>query len=171
MAVWLMLPANIANMSPQIGMKFNTSKTPIDRGKQLKGKRILGDGKTFEGFLYAVIGGLIIAFVQLAFADNLNLPAFSTIAIFTLPTGAMLGDIAGSFLKRRLNIARGHSLPLIDQLDFVIGAWFITLIFDYNWFITFFTWPVLITILIITPLFHLIFNIIGYKLGICKEPW
>jgi CDP-2,3-bis-(O-geranylgeranyl)-sn-glycerol synthase len=41
---------------------------------------------------------------------------------FLLGLGAMAGDAAKSFFKRRLGIAPGHPWIPFDQIDFQIGA-------------------------------------------------
>ena len=166
-----MLPAFLANMAPAIITHISGTGKPLDGGKYIGNNRILGDGKTIRGLIAGIITGITMALIQNMLAEYLNMPLFSIIAMITLPLGTLSGDIAGSFIKRRINIERGKALPLVDQLDFVTGAWLFTLIFDYKWFINYFTLPIIIAIIIITPLFHWLFNIIGYKLGVCKEPW
>ena len=86
----------------------------------------------------------------------------------TLPgmsLGAMLGDMAVSFLKRRLGMERGAPLPVGDQLDFVAGAVALTNLvavipLDY-----------LIAIVVVTPPIHLGTNALAYALGLKKRPW
>ena len=39
-----------------------------------------------------------------------------------IPLGALLGDLTGAFIKRRLGIQPGGLLPIVDQIDFVVGA-------------------------------------------------
>ena len=45
------------------------------------------------------------------------------------------------------------------------------LVFDPSWLFTYVTWPILIVILILTPILHRAVNIIGYICGVKKEPW
>ena len=85
--------------------------------------------------------------------------------------GAMLGDIVAAFFKRRLRMKRGAPLVLIDQIDFVIGAWLLTMLIAPLWFWHNFTPLIMIIVLIITPILHRITNIIGYKIGAKREPW
>jgi len=66
---------------------------------------------------------------------------------------------------------RGASLPPVDQLDFVVGAWVFTYLAAPEWFVSNFTPWIMITVLLISPLLHLTTNIIGYYAGIKKEPW
>lgn len=170
-AVWLMLPAYIANPTAVV---FGGGK-PIDFGKNWKdGRRILGDGKTFRGLIGGTACGVIIGLLQrqVTFAgDTLVIPSMT--AIITLSLGALLGDAVKSFFKRRLGYARGEKLPLIDQLDFVAGAWVLTYAFDPRWFTeNFLSSPwIIITIVILTPLLHRLTNIFGYRIKLKKEPW
>jgi Putative integral membrane protein DUF46. len=62
-------------------------------------------------------------------------------------------------------------LPLVDQLDFVGGAWLLLLLFAREWFIEAFSMEIIITVLLLTPLLHLLTNYIGFKMGKKKVPW
>ncbi len=169
-AVWLMLPAYISN---PMAVVFGGG-TPVDLGKNWKdGRRILGDGKTFRGLIGGTVCGVIIGLIQMRVSPSLSLNGFTLTAIIALSFGALLGDMVKSFFKRRLGYARGAKLPLIDQLDFVAGAWILTYIFDPRWFSeNFLSSPwIIITILILTPLLHRLTNIFGYYIKLKKEPW
>jgi len=146
-ALWFILPAYVANGAPvMLG-----GGTPIDLGRKfLDGKRILGDGKTFKGFFAGVLTGTFIGTLQ----GRLVLGFFLSI-------GALVGDMAGSFVKRRLNIKRGDSAPLLDQLDFILGAVLFSLIFARNYVAT----DIIVTALLITPVLHLLANRVTYKVG------
>lgn len=167
-AVWLMLPAYIANPTAVV---FGGG-TPIDFGKNWRdGKRILGDGKTFRGLIGGTACGIIVGVMQMNVPSQWSLGSFTLTAIITLSFGALLGDMMKSFFKRRAGFERGAELPLIDQLDFVAGAWVLTYIFDPVWFSDNFTFWIIITVLILTPLLHRLTNIIGYYIKLKKEPW
>ncbi|MDY6775836.1 MAG: CDP-2,3-bis-(O-geranylgeranyl)-sn-glycerol synthase [Halobacteria archaeon] len=165
-AVWLMLPAYIPNNAAVI---FGGGRR-IDAGKEWGGRRILGDGKTWRGSVGGFVSGLVVALV-LNLVSASGVPEFSIGAAVTLPLGAVLGDIGASFVKRRLGRERGESFPLLDQLDFVAGAWGLTAVFDTDWFLRLFTAEIIIAVLIITPLLHLTVNVVGYKIGVKNEPW
>lgn len=169
--VWLILPAALPNSAASVVSFFLKRTTPIDFGKSLGEQRILGDGKSCEGLLGGIIFGVILAIVQNYFSKFIGMPEFPFIVMFALPLGSLLGDIIASFFKRRLNIQRGKSLPLIDQLDFVLGAWLLTFIFAPEWFLTHYNLLIIILTLLLIPVFHLLFNIVGYKIGISREPW
>jgi len=164
--MWLMLPAYIANPTAVV---FGGGK-PIDSGKNWSdGRRIFGDGKTYRGLVGGTACGIVIGIIQMQVQWA---PAhFSYIAIFTLSFGALLGDIVKSFFKRRLGYERGAKFPLVDQLDFVAGAWVLTYLLAPEWFTGNFTLWIMIAVLIITPVLHRVTNIVGYYAKLKKEPW
>jgi len=167
-AVWLMLPAYIANPTAVV---FGGG-TPLDFGKNWRdGRRILGDGKTIRGLIGGTACGILAGLIQMQLALFPDLGRFTLTAIITLSFGALLGDIIKSFFKRRLGFARGAEFPLVDQLDFVAGAWVLTYIFEPRWFTTNFTFEIIIAVLILTPVLHRVTNIIGYYIKLKKEPW
>jgi len=170
-ALWLVLPAYIANASALI---FGGGK-PIDFGKSWKdGRRILGDGKTwrglFSGVLVGMIGGFglsVVAkyaansdFAFLGLNDFMGFP-FMIPIIAAISFGALIGDIVESFFKRRINKDRGKDWIPFDQLDFIVGALLfvfivagflqITNFTSTNWFFSSFSiWHILVLIFI-TP--------------------
>ncbi len=167
-AVWLMLPAYIANPTAVV---FGGG-TPIDFGKNWRdGRRIFGDGKTFRGLLGGTACGIIVGLLQRQVSSNDIFIVPSITALIALSLGALLGDIVKSFFKRRLGFERGAKLPLVDQLDFVAGAWILTYVFDPQWFADNFTFWIIITVLVLTPVLHRLTNIIGYYIKVKKEPW
>jgi len=175
-----MLPAYLANVSALI---FGGG-TPIDGERNFRdGKRLFGNGKTWKGLILGIMVGIGIGILQGALSgyviqgfnvnsslDNLYytlLPSNmveGAIRGLCLGTGALVGDIVGSFIKRRLKIERGRPAPLLDQLDFVIGA----LIFASLVVVV----PLNLTILIIvlSIFLHLGANVIAYLLGM-KKVW
>jgi CDP-2,3-bis-(O-geranylgeranyl)-sn-glycerol synthase len=170
-ALWLMLPAYVPNSSAVLF----AGKTPVDFGHNFfDGRRIFGPGKTLRGLIGGTLSGIAVGlFLQLIKeSTQLGVPSFEPISVIvTLSLGAMLGDLTMSFLKRRLGLDRGSPLPVADQLDFVVGAWVLTYIFFSDWFVQNFTLPVIVVLLILSPLLHVAVNFVGYKLGKKKEPW
>jgi CDP-2,3-bis-(O-geranylgeranyl)-sn-glycerol synthase len=168
--VWLIIPAYAANgLAPLF-----KGKHMMDFGKTLKKQPVFGSGKTWEGFIGGVIVGGVIGLVeQLAYPllpwglspQALNLaPMTLTLGLF-LGLGAMTGDLCGAFIKRRCGIDRGRPAPLLDQEDFIIGSIFFARILTPirpEWFVLAF---------FMTPVLHIIANIIAYILKVKKEPW
>lgn len=143
-------------------------KTYLDFGKNFfDGRPLFGKGKTFRG----TIAGVVVGSVG-ALAVSVFFPGFTT-AIggnyfhygFLLTIGAMLGDIVGSFIKRRLGLARGESVLLLDQLDFVAGGILLGMIlFTPNvWQIAF--------LAALTLLMHKIANVIAFNARLKQVPW
>jgi CDP-2,3-bis-(O-geranylgeranyl)-sn-glycerol synthase len=184
-SIWLMLPAYIANpMAAVFG-----GGTPIDLGKYFPdGRRILGNGKTIRGLVAGTACGIVIGFIQIGLAPRLmasgvldNWPMFYDVLgayslctlsiVFLMAFGSLLGDSGESFIKRRLDLERGAMFPVADQLDFVLGAWVLTYIFAAHWFNTYFSFWIIVTVLVATPLLHLAANIFGYLIKVKKEPW
>jgi CDP-2,3-bis-(O-geranylgeranyl)-sn-glycerol synthase len=173
-AFWAMLPAYVPNNAAVL----TGGGPPIDGGRTWGGERILGDGKTWQGTVGGIAAGAVLALLLNAARPTLNeavtvsLPAaFPLGAIVALPTGALLGDIGASFLKRRTGRERGAAFPGIDQLDFVVGSLALTALAAPAWFGGTFTLPVLATVLVITPLLHISTNVLAYKLSLKSEPW
>ena len=166
-----MLPAYVPNSAAAaIG-----GGAAIDGGLHWRdGRRLLGDGKTIRGFIGGVACGCIVGCIQIlaqGFPLFSLLPALSFLPVVLLATGALAGDMVKSFFKRRAGIERGGKWPLIDQYDFVIGAFVFLIIGDHSFALSTLTLPVIITILIITPILHRVVNIIGYKMGVKDVPW
>ncbi len=87
--------------------------------------------------------------------------------------GAALGDLVGSFIKRRFNLISGAPAPLIDQLDFILFAIFITSIPAIFW-PELFLFPdinIIIFLIILTPSVSIIANTIAYLIGLKDVPW
>jgi CDP-2,3-bis-(O-geranylgeranyl)-sn-glycerol synthase len=182
-ALWIVIPAYIANGTALL----TGGGKPIDFGKKFKdGKRILGDGKTWNGlFVGAFLGissgfGLSIVaiyandseFAFLGLNDFGRFPLMIPI-VFSICFGALTGDIVESFLKRRIGIKRGEDWIPFDQIDFIIGALLLSLITaslihilgfsKHNWFFESFTIWHIIVLLVITPFFHIFANFVHRK--------
>lgn len=126
-AFWFILPAYFANGSPVI---IGGGK-PIDGGRMWRdGNRLFGDGKTYRGFIGGVLIGSIIGVIQFFFENPLEGNTSPIFRAFFLSLGALLGDLIGSFIKRRMNIDRGKPALGMDQLGFVfIGILLVVLAF------------------------------------------
>ncbi|MFQ6128051.1 MAG: CDP-2,3-bis-(O-geranylgeranyl)-sn-glycerol synthase [Thermoplasmata archaeon] len=178
-AFWFMIPAYVANPTAVL---FGGG-TPMDFGLKFRdGRRILGDGKTWRGFTGGIFSGMLVGGIQHLSASLAGVwkflfgsPLQAALLLFLLPCGALLGDILGSFIKRRAGIERGAKTPGLDQYDFLIGTILLLLIFQTAWFLKYYvldySFVGLIFIIFITPLLHRVVNILGYKLGKKDVPW
>ena len=155
-ALKFIFPAYCANAAPVIA----GGGRPMDFGKTFfDGKPIFGKNKTFRGFFFGLAVGVTVGLVECVFFDYPFL--FSVLS----PLGALLGDLTGAFLKRRLGIAPGGLLPIVDQVDFVVGA----ILFSLPLAIIY--WELAVAVIIITPPIHLLTNFLAYKLKLKNNPW
>ncbi len=154
----------------------------MDLGRSLRdGRRVLGDGKTWRGLfgggLSAVLVGTLLWPSSALWSEPLTLGAFVNWLgpVTTLAFGALLGDLLGSFIKRRLGIVRGDRAPVLDQYDFVLGALLLTVALFPGWLLEhYFIGEAifgLILIIVVTPILHRAVNIIGYRIGKKEVPW
>jgi len=145
------LPAYFANATPTI---FGGGP-PIDFNRNFTdGRRIFGENKTIMGFI-----------AGLAFGTTVGIMENEVLRGFLLSFGALVGDLAGAFIKRRAGLSPGAPLPILDQLDFIAGA----LILSSR----FFTYDTVTIIFVIgiTLILHVFTNLIAYFLKIKRKPW
>ncbi len=163
-ALYFIFPAYCANAIPVI---FGGGR-PIDDGRTfLDGKPIFGAHKTFRGFFAGLLIGTLVGALQSVIGESSSMPLFEYPLLlgFTTSLGALLGDLLESFIKRRLNLSPGAPFPVVDQLDFVIGALLFSLIVSPPSLTT------ALLIIIMTPPIHLLTNFMAYLLGVKKTPW
>ena len=172
-AFWAMLPAYIPNNAAVLA----GGGAPIDGGRTIDGRRLLGDGKTWRGTAVGTLAGFLLAqglnvvAPAVSVQTGVSVPTFPVAAAFGLAFGAMLGDISASFLKRRTGRQRGAAFPVVDQLDFVVGALACAALLDFGWFVGTFTLPVVGVVIVLTPILHVVTNGAAYVLGLKEEPY
>ncbi|MBS7633801.1 CDP-2,3-bis-(O-geranylgeranyl)-sn-glycerol synthase [Candidatus Bathyarchaeota archaeon] len=154
----LIFPAYCANAMPVIaGGGF-----PLDFGRNfVDGRPIFGKNKTFRGFFAGLVIGTLIGFAESSFFG------YHILSGLMLSLGALLGDLFGAFLKRRLQIPPGGLLPVVDQVDFVVGAILFSLpVLSATW-----SWELVLVALLVTPPIHMLTNFVAYKLKLKSNPW
>ena len=167
-----MLPAYFANMAPIMVRKIDIFAFPIDNNKKINNTPLLGKNKTFRGFIFGTIFGIIVAYLQFLLSD---LGFFKSISFFDYQSwflfgllmgfGALTGDLIKSFFKRRLGFKPGAKFVPFDQTDFVVGALvFILPVFEV-------TLKIFIVSLILSFILHVIVNHIAFYLKIRNEKW
>ncbi len=95
------------------------------------------------------------------------------IRIILVSYGASLGDLAGSFMKRRFNYPSGAPFWIVDQLDFALGAILLATIPAFI-FPGIYYAPdlnIIIFLMIITPSISIIANTVAYVVGWKDVPW
>lgn len=115
--IYLMLPVYCANMAPPFVKYWPGWNRPIDA-------RRLGSHKTVVGFISGIIAACAVVYIQSRIQWPGNLVSYNNWLSLGLATGfgAMLGDTAKSFFKRRIGIAPGNAWLPWDQLDFILGG-------------------------------------------------
>ncbi len=186
LSLWLGLPAWIANSTPVV---FGGG-APIDGGRRFyDGHRILGDSKTIRGFVAGIVCGTLVGLVQVMAAPTVRewLTGYITMtksvrdiielgssggniamALCTsllLSTGTLVGDMLGSFVKRRVGVESGGPSPVLDQIGFILMA----LVFAS---------PILkpdplypAVLIVLTLIAHWLSNAGSYLLGLKEHPW
>jgi CDP-2,3-bis-(O-geranylgeranyl)-sn-glycerol synthase len=178
-ALWFFFPAGIANMSPVFANNISALKGftyPIDMGKKFRGKRILGDHKTFRGLISGLIGGILGGGLQILIYNNFSwVKSISDTIDYSNPKvlligaalgfGALVGDSIKSFFKRQIGIQPGHGWFPFDQLDFIIGGLLFASLFVTLPFSTY------IIIAIVWLILHPVANILGWVLKLKDKPF
>jgi CDP-2,3-bis-(O-geranylgeranyl)-sn-glycerol synthase len=140
--LWYLLPAALGNHNASCGnrlwfpgfLKKHLARldVPIDLGATWRGKDIFGRNKTWRGFAVGILTGVLAAGVQAALFVNFSFFQNNTLVDYGkvnfvlmgafLGGGALLGDLAESFIKRRLGKPSGRPWFPWDQADWIIGA-------------------------------------------------
>ncbi len=170
-AFWIILPAYFANSSPVYFTSRMKNLHPIDfNGKFLDGRPILGKGKTFEGTISGIAVGTVVGWVQVMLQKLGGLGVYFTYQMslelaFALASAAIIGDMIGSFIKRRMGKKRGEESFLLDTLDFLVPSLLVVyLMVGMDVYTAAF-------LMVITPMVHRAANILAYKLGMKDVPW
>lgn len=149
-------PAYVANGAPVI---FGGGR-PLDLGRKLFGKPIFGKHKTIRGTVLGILSGCLIGGIESAF-----IPYMLVVGIL-LSLGTHAGDLAGSFIKRRLGRKEGQSSVIMDQYMFLIFALLFALPAGHL--------PGILGILflaILTGILHKSTNMVANKAKIKEVPW
>ena len=161
-----LLPVYIANASPvMLG-----GGAPLDFGKNLSdGRRIFGDGKTVRGFAGGVLsgivaGGIITFLFPLSFFSSVQA---QFLAATFMSFGTLVGDAAGSFIKRRMNVDSGKPF-FLDIILFLVVALLFSLPVTSS---TAYTADKLAFYFALTIILHPLTNLLANRAGLKKVPW
>jgi CDP-2,3-bis-(O-geranylgeranyl)-sn-glycerol synthase len=173
-SLYFFLPAYCANMAPVVFARFNPLMQRVDMGYELNGRPLFGTSKTWGGLLYAILAGTLVFLLQqtylheYAFFQGLELFDYTEMTLWLgvlLGAGAILGDLMASFCKRRIGKESGAPWIPFDQLDFVVGGLLVaSLVYFPGWNHT-------AVLAVLTPLFSLGANTIGYLMGLQDVWW
>lgn len=161
-----MVPCYVANAAPVlIG-----GGARLDFGIKLKdGMPLFGKTKTIRGFFGGIFAGIaaaaVLAFLWpgLLFGDMETLLASGIM----LSVGALAGDAAGSFIKRRIGVDEGKHFNFLDQMDFIAGG----LLLAYPFAAAVYAPLNILFIFAVSYALHLAANVIANRMGLKKVPW
>lgn len=158
--LWYMLPAFVADMAPPFVKYWHGWNPPISR-------RWLGSHKTIVGFALGVAAAVVTTLVQSRVRWRGSLVSYDHWLVLGLlfGVGAMAGDSAKSFIKRRLGIAPGRAWIPADQLDYIVGALALT------WGFARLGWADVALILAVSFAGQFIVSRVGYWLGVRDVPF
>ncbi len=169
----VMIPPYASNGLAAVVPKALQRTTPIDMGRMfIDGRRIFGDGKTVEGFVFGSLLGFLLSLLLyktlapalLTSCHNCYVPDVPTTLILCVL--ALSGDLLGSFIKRRIGLPRGAPAPLLDQLNFIMFP------LVYLYLMTSIVTAEFVAICVLLTLtLHLLANLLAYKLHIKSVPW
>ena len=178
--LYFFLPAYFTNMTPPLMRSFGFLKCldkPVDSGKSFRGQPFFGSHKTWRG----VVGGISVGILtvslqawlyQFPFIKEISFLNYQEINIFLfgflISGGAIFGDLFFAFIKRRLKLEPGARFFPFDQINYIIGAaLFLTLFFKSRSF----DLMVWLSLLILTPILHIMATQIGFLLGLSRSKW
>src|SRR3989442_1370067 len=120
----------------------------------------VGPHKTVLGVVLGVVAATLTTLVQWLVAWSGSIVTYEDWPLLGVlfGAGAMAGDSAKSFFKRRLGVEPGRPWIPFDQLDFVLGA--LVLIAPRLAL----AWPDVVTILLLSFCGHILVNHLGYWL-------
>lgn len=180
-AGWVFLPAAGALIPHAPVLRFDLMKglkRPIDGGLALRGKRVLGDNKTWRGAL-VMFSGALATTVGLTRSERFRARLPEELAAAPpaaygalLGLGVVAGELPTSFVKRQLGIAPGQGgsaavgalFAIYDQADIVLGS---ALTLRPYWRPSA---RELAGAFLAVTVVHLGFNVAGYALGARTRP-
>lgn len=131
-ALYFFVPAYVANMAPVFAKgHLAFLDRPLDGGATFRGRRVLGDHKTWRGLVVGVAAATAAFAVQRLVYDGGRLESLALVDYgrvspwlgTLLGTGTIAGDAVKSFFKRQVGIAPGDAWLVFDQMDFMVGAY------------------------------------------------
>jgi CDP-2,3-bis-(O-geranylgeranyl)-sn-glycerol synthase len=168
-SILLILPSYFANSIPVV----LGGGAPIDGKRKFQDKqRIFGDGKTIRGFLAGIFAAILVGAIEALALSGSSFSLFDSnstyvYAGFLLGLGTMIGDLAGSFIKRRQKLSQGKPSFLMDQLLFLFAA----LAFSFPLAAHLLSLESMLFLAVLTYFVHVGANILANRWGLKKVPW
>ena len=180
--LFLILAFVLAGVLHSLWLKNRLSQAlaiPLDGGRMLRGRPILGENKTLRGFVVMIpAAALAFAVVSALLSLPQGVPP-ATLWQLT-PTGYaalgawagfgfMAGELPNSFVKRQLGILPGQapaSRPtraicfIIDHIDSIVGMLVAVTIAVHT------PWTTWLWVLILGPSIHWLFSWLLYRMGV-----
>ncbi len=179
--LWVFVPVLGAYLAHAPVLRFDllrAFKRPLDAGRTFRGRRLLGDNKTWRGAL-VMFAGVLVATMGLSLSaaywrripfqlQDVGPVWFGSL----LGLGVVLGELPNSFIKRQFDIAPGAQrrsllgvlLSILDQGDFVFGVW---LLLAPVWTMTLGQAVLAFMVVVVA---HGCVNLIGYAIG-ARRSW
>ncbi len=168
--IWLFLPAGCANMAAAASKCVPFLSYPIDANKTWRGNIIFGSHKTWRGLFFGFLAAIAMAYIQQTIyhtGANYYLFDYSHLNFWILgvlmASGALLGDLLRSFIKRRLHINPGTLWFPFDQVDWILGAIIFT-----AWYVPISLGQMIIAVLL-SVLIHPLVNYVCYLIHMQKN--
>lgn len=146
----------VANGAALLSRKLPLPEWPIDFGLEWKGRRLLGNHKTWRGLVVAVVVASLVGLIQGRLMMGL-----------LLGIGGMMGDLIGAVMKRRSGLEPGEKHFWYDRvLDAVVA---LNLVWGIGYLdITF--WQC-IWLVAVSAKINDVANVVWYRLRIKESPW
>lgn len=181
--LYLFAPLLVAAALSGVVLRFDLFpklRRPIDAGRTFRGRRLLGDSKTWRGVVVAIVGCITAVALQkhviagrigsIAVVDYRSVDVLLFGA--AMGGGAMAGELPNSFVKRRLGIAPGETtngvLAVVfyawDQLDLLTTTWPLLACWLEP------TLPLVATSIALALVVHPTVALIGYLIGARRSP-
>ena len=171
-ALYLLLPAYLANMAPVICRCIPFLDVPLDFGRKIGKNPIFGPHKTWRGLIAGMMAAIAVSYLQylgtsLEFLRDLSVIDYSAWPLvgLSLGFGAIAGDAIESHFKRKRGIPPGKPWIPFDQIDFVVGAFALLLVVENP------GWLIASVGIALSFFLHITVNHIAFFLRIRKEKW